>query len=85
MVIDDFRADFCKFHVLLRLLDKYPYVVEVKGGSRQWLAEEIFITAPMHPRDAYAHRSDEDIKQLLRRITTITHFTDNPFNPINLS
>uniref|UniRef100_UPI0040488E22 hypothetical protein n=1 Tax=Shewanella sp. TaxID=50422 RepID=UPI0040488E22 len=60
------------FHVLLRLLDRYPYQVETKGGSRQLLAETMIITCPFMPEEMYNGR--EDIKQLLRRIDEIKLF-----------
>ena len=69
VIIDDFRADFCTFHELLRILDRYEYRIEVKGSSRQLLAEHIIITCPKRPEFAYNNRSDEDITQLIRRIT----------------
>ena len=69
VIIDDFRGDFCTFHELLRILDKYPYRIEVKGGSRQLLARNIYITSPFHPKEVYNTR--EDIGQLLRRIDEI--------------
>lgn len=72
VIIDDFRGDFCKFHELLRILDRYPYTVEVKGGSRQLLAKKIWITCPKRPEDVYDVK--EDIEQLLRRIDTIREF-----------
>lgn len=73
VILDDFRGDFCKFHVLLRLLDRYPYRVEVKGASRQFLAKRIVITSCHPPHLAYAARKDEDLRQLGRRIARIIH------------
>lgn len=72
VIIDDMRRDFSKFHVLLRLLDRYPYQVETKGGSRQLLAETIIITCPRRPEEIFVSR--EDINQLLRRIDEIKCF-----------
>lgn len=69
VLIDDFRKDFCKFHQLLKLLDRYEYRVETKGGSRQFLAKKIAVTAPYPPDEIYNTR--EDVKQLLRRIDEI--------------
>lgn len=69
VLIDDFRKDFCKFHVLLKMLDRYGYKVETKGGSRQFLARKIAITAPYPPDVIYDTR--EDVKQLLRRIDQV--------------
>jgi len=69
VIIDDFRADFCTFHELLRILDRYEYRVEIKGGSRQLLARNIWITSCHPPDGVYSVR--EDIGQLLRRISLI--------------
>lgn len=74
VIIDDMRADFCKFHTLLKILDRYPYKVEVKGGYRQLLATHIIITSSKHPEDMYRNRTNEDIKQLTRRICEIKKF-----------
>ncbi len=68
VIIDDFRKDFCTFHELLRILDRYQYRVENKGGSRQLRAKIIIITSPYSPEITYDTR--EDIQQLLRRIDT---------------
>jgi hypothetical protein len=69
VVFDDFRKDFCEFHVLLRLLDRYPYRVAIKGGFRQFVARVVIITCPWAPDVLYSNRAQEDIGQLLRRIT----------------
>lgn len=74
VIFDDFRKDYCTFHVLLRLLDRYPYRIENKGGSRQLLARVMIITCPWHPEVLYSSRADEDISQLMRRITSCTLF-----------
>lgn len=76
IIIDDFRRDFCTFHELLRILDRYPYRVNVKGGSI-WLSqrtETIIITAPLRPEDIYETR--EDVQQLLRRIDIVERIGD---------
>lgn len=73
VIIDDIRRDFCKFHVLLKLLDRYPYQVETKGGSRQFLAETIIITCPYSPYELYETR--EDVEQLARRVSYIKKFS----------
>lgn len=69
VLIDDFRKDFCKFHQLLKLLDRYEYKVETKGGSRQFVAKKIAITSPYPPSEIYNVR--EDVQQLLRRIDDV--------------
>lgn len=73
VIIDDFRGDFCTFHELLRILDRYPYTIEMKGGSRQLLARKIIITSPFHPNIVY-NKHNEEIQQLIRRIDVIRQF-----------
>lgn len=78
VIIDDFRKDFCTFHELLRITDRYPYRVQAKGTS-MWLApttETIIITSAFHPDSVYHTR--EDIGQLIRRIDLIKEF----FSPL---
>lgn len=66
VIIDDFRKDFCTFHELLRITDRYPYNIEYKGSSTWLKATDIYITSCYHPSEVYNTR--EDIEQLLRRI-----------------
>jgi hypothetical protein len=69
VIIDDMRGDFAKYHQLLKLLDRYEYKVECKGGSRQFLAEQIIITSCDSPHQMFSHKAEEeDLGQLLRRI-----------------
>ena len=71
--IDEFRGCRIKFSDLLPMLDRFPYRVEFKGGSRQLLAKTIVITSPSHPRNWYQNQP-EQLEQLLRRIDTIRYF-----------
>jgi hypothetical protein len=72
VIIDDMRKNFSTFNYLLKLLDRYPFKVEVKGGSRQFLAKTIIITSCYSPYEMYDTR--EDIQQLIRRIDEIREF-----------
>lgn len=69
VLLDEVRGDFCKFNEMLRLLDRYAYRVECKGGSRQFLAKKIAITSPYPPHQVF--HTIEDVSQLLRRIDEI--------------
>jgi len=71
VLLDDFRTDYMPFAQLLRLLDRYEFKVETKGGSRQLLAENIIITCPYHPNDLYREATEENLTQLIRRINEI--------------
>ncbi|AXH77905.1 MAG: helicase [Violenivirus raptis] len=74
VIIDDYRRDFSTFSILLKLLDRYEFRVECKGGSRQLRAKRIIITSPRHPVDTWEGRTGEEIKQLTRRIKEIKEF-----------
>jgi len=74
VIIDDYRTGMCTFSYLLRLFDRYPLQVQVKGGYVNFKARRIFVTCPRNPREMWANRTDEEIQQLERRITRVTHF-----------
>lgn len=77
---DDFRP--CKevpFEFILRLLDRFPMTVEMKGGSVNFAPERIFITTPKNPTDTFAHwehLGEENLKQLTRRLTHVYEFAE---------
>lgn len=70
VIIDDFRDSWWFFTEILRLLDRYPTQVEIKGGMRQWVPEKIWVTSAHSPREIYKGVG-EDIQQLVRRCTVI--------------
>lgn len=72
VIFDDMRKDTFKYHELLRLFDRYPMTVEIKGGRAQWAPKVIWVTAPVPPDKMYDTR--EDIQQLLRRVDVVKHF-----------
>ncbi|QMW68671.1 replication-associated protein [Crucivirus-133] len=81
VMIDEFRGSHGKYSDLLRLLDKYPYQIETKGGSRQMLATHIYITSCYHPYEVYkvGEKMNESANQLVRRCTKIfLHRKDLP-------
>jgi hypothetical protein len=74
VIIDDYRCSFCQFNELLRLLDRYPYQAQIKGGTVELIAPNIYITAPKAPAEMWATRTEEDLQQLLRRIDHVREF-----------
>lgn len=83
VIVDDFRGSDCRLKTLLRILDRYEYKVENKGGSTQLLAKNIWITCPYHPNNVYKRdEADEDMKQLLRRIDVIIEFDEYTFDSL---
>lgn len=85
VIFDDFRDSHLEFGFLLRLLDRYPMRVELKGSSRQWKATRIIITSPSPPEECYKTMQATDrfdkISQLLRRIDEVVHVTRLPTPP----
>lgn len=80
VILDDVRADTWKFSKMLRLTDRYPLRVAIKGGFVKWVPESIWITAPVEPRELYKNYSTgmpfDGIEQLERRVTEQREFTD---------
>jgi hypothetical protein len=72
VVIDEFRGDIDISHIL-RWLDRYPTIVEIKGGATTLKAKNIWITSNISPHQWYPHLGEETRDALLRRLN-ITHF-----------
>nr|WAE42148.1 MAG: replication associated protein [Cressdnaviricota sp.] len=72
VLIDDFRSDQCTFAKLLRIIDRYPLRVQVKGGSRELVSRRMYITSCYPPEEVYRN-SNENINQLLRRIDEVVY------------
>ena len=73
VVIDEFRGTIDISH-MLRWLDRYPVLVEVKGSSVPLKVKKIWITSNLDPRSWYPDL-DEDTKNALLRRLNITHFS----------
>ena len=71
-MVDEFRGDIAIAH-FLRWLDRYPVLVEVKGGSVVLKAERIWLTSNLDPRQWYPEADSDTVDALFRRIN-ITHF-----------
>lgn len=81
VIIDEFRGGIDIAH-LLRWLDRYPCLVELKGSSRTLNAENLWITSNLHPREWYPELDSSTCDALLRRLV-ITHmplrfYSENP-------
>lgn len=72
IVIDEFRGGIDISH-LLRWLDRYPVIVEIKGASVVLKATNIWITSNLHPKFWYPDLDNETYMALERRLE-ITEF-----------
>lgn len=73
VVMDDFYG-WIKYDTLLRLCDRYPLLVETKGGQANFVAETIIITSNKEPWEWYSRIPD--MGALYRRITKWHKFND---------
>jgi len=73
VILDEFRGGIDPSH-LLRWLDRYPVIVEVKGSSRPLLAKKFWITSNVSPDDWYPELDAETRSALRRRYTLVVHF-----------
>ena len=54
-VLDDLRKDILPtWAFLLRLLDRYPLIVQIKGGFVKWVPRIIIITCPVAPEECFS-------------------------------
>lgn len=72
VVVDEFRGGIDISH-LLRWLDRYPVIVEVKGSSICLSATTIWITSNVNPREWYPDLDEPSRNALMRRLR-VTHF-----------
>jgi len=73
VVIDEFRGAISISH-MLRWLDRYPTIVEIKGSSCVLNAKRIWITSNLSPDMWYSELDDETKSALRRRFTQVIHF-----------
>lgn len=77
-IIDDFRKNMLTdWSFILRLLDGYNLIVQIKGGFTKWNPELIIITSPATPEQAFSWTNKEGEEQpwdkqeqLTRRLTS---------------
>jgi hypothetical protein len=69
-LIDDFRHHDIKFNTLLKMLDRYPFTLSVKGSSIPLNSPTIIITSNQSIRNTFGGKLNvfEDLEQLERRV-----------------
>jgi len=72
VIIDDIDPGQIPYRQLLRLLDRYAYRVETKGGTRQLLAKTMYICTEQPP-EAFVPPG-LDSYGLMRRLTSVTEY-----------
>jgi len=74
VVFDDFYGG-TRFSELLKVLDRYPLSVQIKGSYVSMRATTFYFTSNTHPRDWYSGIANKvDLNALKRRITCLIHY-----------
>lgn len=73
-LFDDFNGSEFKLSYLLKLLDRYPMKVPIKGSFVNWRPKHIFITSNKDPNTWYENAHEEQRNALFRRINKIREF-----------
>lgn len=74
IIIDDFYG-WLPWSFMLRLLDRYPFAVQTKGGTTNFSSKKIFITSNVRPEEWYKNIPNNDVTPLMRRINKIEKLT----------
>jgi len=73
-LFDDFNGSEFKLAYFLKILDRYPMRVPIKGAYVQWKPKIIYITSNKDPADWYRNALPEHRDAMFRRIKTIEYF-----------
>lgn len=76
-LFDDFRGDV-PFDLMLKVLDRYPIRVPVKGGFRNWVPRSIFITSNAPWSEWYPSAVGHHRDALRRRINILHEEVNDP-------
>jgi hypothetical protein len=74
VVFDEYHGGEFPITQLLRLLDRYPMSVQIKGGFVNWKPRKLWITSNISPDDWYPQAKEEHKLALRRRLFQVMHF-----------
>ena len=83
VLIDDYRGEY-PIQFLLKLLDRYPMQVPVKGSFVKWSPRRLYITSNVNPEDWYRNVDGRTQAALKRRLEEVTYIEDPLFDDIVL-
>lgn len=78
VILDDYRGEY-PIAFMLRLLDRFPMQVPIKGGFTSWSPRKVYITSNVAPQYWYPDVDGPTLRAFLRRIETIHHVTEPLF------
>lgn len=68
-LFDDFGGSEFKLSYLLKLLDRYPMRVPIKGSFAEWRPRTIYLTSNHAPCEWYPNAKPNHVEALMRRIS----------------
>lgn len=71
VIIDEFNTEWIHYELMLRLLDKYPLMVDIKFGHANFVAKRIIITSMIHPKDWFPRAEYAPLERRLNEIVYI--------------
>ena len=71
VIMDDFRDEDLPIQTVLRLFDRYPMQVPVKGSFVPWCPRRIFVTSNLGPECLYAMAHPDQKAAFMRRLTEV--------------
>lgn len=77
LIIEEFNQNTMSIEELLRILDRYPLMLPVKGAHTWANWTKVYITSQFHYSTVYPFASEDQCAALRRRITSETHFDAN--------
>jgi len=79
LLIDEMSGQWMNWHLLMKILDKYPGQVPTKGGHTWMNWTQVIMTSNENPRDWYSHYTGGmDARALTRRITKVVRVFLDP-------
>lgn len=81
VIIDDFYG-WIKYDELLRICDRYPLKVPVKGSYVEFTSKKVYITSNTHYNEWYKF-DNYDPSALMRRVTSYRFWYNNDFIEMN--
>lgn len=79
VIFDEMDGAFMPYRQLLRVCDKWPLVLDTKGGAINFTPKIIIFTAHKHPKEWYSIEAVPDTTEMMRRFSgtygTIVHMT----------
>lgn len=73
VLFDDYTGDL-ELGLFLKVLDRYPMSVEVKGAYVPWRPKRVYITSNLSPEEWYPKAKKEQHLAIRRRISSIVRF-----------